>query len=52
MLGPEHPETLFSVNSLADLYQVQGRYAQAEPLYRRVLAARERALGPGACRIR
>ena len=28
------------------LYQSQGRYAEAEPLYQRALAIREKALGP------
>ena len=46
MLGQEHPDTLTSVNNLALLYQAQGRYGEAEPLYRRALEARERVLGP------
>ena len=33
-------------NNLASLYQTQGRYAEAEPLYKRALAIREKALGP------
>ena len=28
------------------LYRTQGEYAEAEPLYRRALAIREKALGP------
>ena len=28
------------------LYQAQGKYAEAEPLYKRSLAIREKALGP------
>ena len=28
------------------LYHAQGKYAEAEPLYRRALAIREKALGP------
>ena len=28
------------------MYREQGRFAEAEPLYRRALAAQERALGP------
>ena len=31
-LGPEHPDTLTSVNNLAGLYRSQGRYGEAEPL--------------------
>jgi tetratricopeptide (TPR) repeat protein len=35
-----------SLNNLAKLYYAQGQYAQAEPLYRRALAIKEKALGP------
>ena len=35
-----------SLNNLAGLYQAQGKYAEAEPLYQRALAIREKALGP------
>ncbi len=45
-LGSEHPFTLNSVNNLAELYQAQGRYGDAEPLLQRALAAREKMLGP------
>ena len=31
---------------MAALYRAQGRYAEAEPLYRRSLAIEEKALGP------
>ena len=31
---------------MAELYRVQGRYAEAEPLYQRALAIFETALGP------
>ena len=34
------------MTDLASLYQKQGRYADAEPLYKRALAIREKALGP------
>ena len=40
------PNTANSLNNLAVLYNNQGRYAQAEPLYQRALAIREKALGP------
>ena len=46
MLGPEHPDTLGSLNNLAVLYWNQGKYEQAEPLYQRALEAQERVLGP------
>ena len=45
-LGPEHPDVANSLNNLAALYQAQGRYAEAEPLYKRALAISEKALGP------
>ncbi len=35
-----------SLNNLAALYEVQGNYAEAEPLYQRSLAIQEKALGP------
>ena len=35
-----------SLNNLAVLYDNQGQYAQAEPLYKRALAIAEKALGP------
>jgi CHAT domain-containing protein/tetratricopeptide (TPR) repeat protein len=45
VLGTEHPDTLQSVNNLAALYQTQGRYAEAEPLFRRTLSVLERVFG-------
>ncbi len=44
--GPDHPTTATFLNNLAGLYQAQGRYAEAEPLYQRSLAIVEKALGP------
>ena len=35
-----------SLNNLAGLYDTQGQYAQADPLYKRTLAIYENALGP------
>ncbi len=46
MLGPEHPNTLSTVNNLAILYWTQGKYEQAESLYQRALTTYERVLGP------
>ena len=34
-----------SLNCLASLYNRQGRYAEAEPLFKRALVIREEALG-------
>ncbi|MCB1512661.1 MAG: CHAT domain-containing protein, partial [Hyphomicrobiaceae bacterium] len=42
-----HPSVALSLHNLAVLYQAQGSFAAAEPLYRRSLAIREKALGPG-----
>ena len=44
-MGAEHPQTLVSVNNLAGLYERQGRYGEAEPLYRRAVLGAERVLG-------
>ena len=45
MLGPEHPDTLTSVNNLAGLLSSKGDYAGAEPLYRRAMDTFDRVLG-------
>ena len=37
-LGREHPNVAASLNNLAALYDTQGKYAEAEPLYQRALA--------------
>ena len=39
-------DTGIDLNNLALLYKTQGRYAKAEPLYKRALAIHEKALGP------
>jgi tetratricopeptide (TPR) repeat protein len=46
VLGPEHPDTMSSLNNLANLYADQGKYEQAEPLFQRALVTREFLLGP------
>jgi tetratricopeptide (TPR) repeat protein len=45
VLGPDHPDTLTSLNDLADAYRVQSAYKQAEPLFMKVLETRRRVLG-------
>ena len=40
-----HPDTAISLNNLALLYKEQGKYDDAEPLYKRALAVREEVLG-------
>jgi tetratricopeptide (TPR) repeat protein len=37
VLGPEDPLVALGLNNLALLYQDQGKYEQAEPLYQRAL---------------
>jgi hypothetical protein len=34
------------LNNLAALFEAQGKYAEAEPLYRRAIAICEKTLGP------
>ena len=45
-LGAEHPYAAHNLNNLAEVYQSQGKYAEAEPLYRRALAIYQKVLGP------
>jgi len=45
-LGPEHPDTVWRMNDLANNYSAQGKYAQAEALYNQTLEFRRRQLGP------
>src|ERR1700720_3987334 len=44
-LGPNHTDVGASLNDLAGLYLSQGRYTEAEPLFKRALAICENALG-------
>jgi RNA polymerase sigma factor (sigma-70 family) len=46
LLGPDHPDTLNSRNSLAAAYLAAGRVAEAIPLFEQTLAERQRTLGP------
>src|SRR5262249_50692942 len=43
--GAEHPSVATDLNNLAGLYYALGRYAEAEPLFKRALAIEEKALG-------
>ena len=45
-LGPQHCAVATSLNGLAILYRDQGKYGDAEPLFKRALAIRENVLGP------
>jgi hypothetical protein len=44
-LGPDHPDTATSLNNLAGLYDSQGRYSEAEPLYLQTLEIWMHTLG-------
>ena len=44
-LGDQHPDTLASVNNLADLLKDQGRYEEAEQLHRQALEGCRAKLG-------
>ncbi len=44
--GDGDPRTVASLQDLAELYEAQGRYADAEAPLRRALALREKSLGP------
>jgi tetratricopeptide repeat protein len=46
VLGPEHPDTAYTLNSLAGLCHDQGDLVGARPLFERALAIRNRVLGP------
>ncbi len=44
--GLEDPRLATSLNGLAETYRAQGKHAEAEPLHKRALAIREKALEP------
>ena len=44
--APDHPHVAKALNNLAELYRIQGRYAEAEALYKRALILGEKVLGP------
>ena len=44
--GPEHPDTITSVNNLGLVLSDQGKYEEAEAMYRRALRDREKVQGP------
>jgi tetratricopeptide (TPR) repeat protein len=45
VLGPEHPDTLTSLNNLARLYGIQGRAEEERALFGEVVEVRARVLG-------
>ena len=44
-LDPEHPSLIYSLDIIAHLDQLQGRYSEAENLFKRVLDICERSCG-------
>jgi hypothetical protein len=46
-LGLDHPDIEPALANLAALYDNEGHYAEAEPLFKRSVAIREAAGGPG-----
>ncbi len=44
--GPQDPRLATSLNNLAEVYRLEGRYGEAEPLHKRAPAIVEKALGP------
>jgi tetratricopeptide (TPR) repeat protein len=44
-IGKEHPDTLTSMNNLAEALSNQGKYAEAEVIFQETLALREKVLG-------
>ena len=44
ILGENHPNVALSLNNLAELYYSQGRYSEAEPLFKQALDLRKRTL--------
>ena len=45
VFGQQHPSVARTLNNLAILYQAQGRYTEAEPLYKQSLAMTKRVFG-------
>ena len=45
-LGPDHPDTLTTMNNLVNNYKDQEKYNDAEELYRECLEERKRVLEP------
>ena len=46
VLGPEHPDTVQSLNNLASLDQAMGEFAKAETLYQEALRTRQKVFRP------
>ena len=44
-MGESHPDVAMALGALGELYQLSGRYTEAEPLLRKALTLREQVLG-------
>ena len=51
LLTAEHPDVAMTLNNLAVLCKAQGRYPEAEALYRRALAIFELSFGPESLKV-
>lgn len=51
VLGPDDPETAWSLRNLATLLEMVGDYSTARPLFERVLAIQEKTLGPDHAQV-
>jgi tetratricopeptide (TPR) repeat protein len=45
-MGPEHPDTLNTMHSVAEIQALLGKYAESEELFLKTLEVRRRVLGP------
>jgi tetratricopeptide (TPR) repeat protein/CHAT domain-containing protein len=45
-VGPNHPSNAIALGDIALVLAAQNRFAEAEPIYKRVLALQEKSLGP------
>ncbi|CUS08030.1 unnamed protein product, partial [Tuber aestivum] len=45
VLGPDHPNTLSSLNNLAIVLQYQRKFIESETMHRRALEGRKKVLG-------
>jgi tetratricopeptide (TPR) repeat protein len=45
-LGPDYPMALETMNNLARVLENQGKYEEAEKIYKQTLAQMEKVLGP------
>ena len=46
VLGPENPDTLLSMNNLANCLSDEGKFAEGDKFYQKVIDASRRTLGP------